>query len=260
MKLWICAALVAFLPCVSVHAQTYIADDAPSHSSADGDYGQLLRRVTQGLAVRPMEPGVSMEGDQRTTNKPAVAKLKPSQEERTGAIYLHRKRDFALEPHPVSIVDRSRFAKQFRPIELPNDLGLQPGSILVSTQDRLLYVGLPNGKMRRFGVAVGKDGALWSGTAIVGRKAKWPDWRPTENIRKENPSVKSKVEGGATNPLGARAIYLHSDGKDTMYRIHGTNQPFSIGRFASHGCIRMINEDVIELYKLVREGATVTVI
>jgi len=136
----------------------------------------------------------------------------------------------------------------------------QPGSILVDTDARFLYYYLPDGKAIRYGVAVGEEAMAWSGVASVGKMAEWPDWIPTPEIQARLGPYPSRVRGGPANPLGARALYLYEGGKDTLYRIHGTNQPEYIGQAISSGCIRMTNEDVIDLFGRVRQGATVTVL
>jgi len=138
--------------------------------------------------------------------------------------------------------------------------GGPPGSILVDTDARFLYFIMPGGKAIRYGVAVGEEAMAWSGTATVGRMAEWPDWIPTREIQERLGPYPARVAGGPANPLGARALYLYEGGKDTLYRIHGTNQPEYIGQAISSGCIRMTNEDAIDLYGRVRMGATVVVL
>jgi lipoprotein-anchoring transpeptidase ErfK/SrfK len=135
-----------------------------------------------------------------------------------------------------------------------------PGTILVDTDARYLYYVMPGRKAIRYGVAVGEEALAWSGVAQVGRKAEWPDWIPTREIQRRLGPYPARVAGGPANPLGARGIYLYQDGKDTLYRIHGTNQPEYIGRAISSGCIRMTNEDVVDLYNRVKVGATVVVL
>jgi lipoprotein-anchoring transpeptidase ErfK/SrfK len=135
-----------------------------------------------------------------------------------------------------------------------------PGTILVDTDARFLYYVLPQGKAIRYGVAVGEEAMAWSGVATVGKMAEWPDWIPTREIQERLGPYPSRVSGGPANPLGARGIYLYEGGKDTLYRIHGTNQPEYIGQAISSGCIRMTNEDVIDLYDRVKPGATVVVL
>ncbi|MGL4590981.1 MAG: L,D-transpeptidase [Aestuariivirga sp.] len=136
---------------------------------------------------------------------------------------------------------------------------LPPGSVIVRTGERKLYYVLPEGKAIAYHVGVGKEGFTWSGTNVVSRKAEWPDWRPpAEMIAREarrGRYLPDYMPGGPNNPLGARAIYIG----DTMFRIHGTSQPWSIGQAVSSGCIRMMNEEVIDLYNRVQIGALVVV-
>ena len=136
----------------------------------------------------------------------------------------------------------------------------QPGTILVDTNERYLYYVLPGGKAIRYGVTVGEEALAWSGVATVGRMAEWPDWIPTAEIQARLGPYPKRVAGGPANPLGARALYLYEGNKDTLYRIHGTNQPEYIGSAISSGCIRMTNEDVIDLYDRVKMGSPVVVI
>ena len=136
----------------------------------------------------------------------------------------------------------------------------RPGTIVVDTSARFLYYVMPNRKAIRYGVTVGEQGQSWSGVAQVGRMQEWPDWIPTADIQRRLGPYPARVAGGPRNPLGSRGIYLYENGKDTLYRIHGTNQPEYIGQAISSGCIRMTNEDVIDLYSRVRLGATVVVL
>jgi lipoprotein-anchoring transpeptidase ErfK/SrfK len=135
-----------------------------------------------------------------------------------------------------------------------------PGTILVDTDARYLYYVLPEGKAIRYGVAVGEEAMAFSGVATVGKMAEWPDWIPTREIQERLGPYPSRVKGGPANPLGARALYLYESNKDTLYRIHGTNQPEYIGQAISSGCIRMTNEDVIDLFNRVKQGTTVVVL
>jgi lipoprotein-anchoring transpeptidase ErfK/SrfK len=135
-----------------------------------------------------------------------------------------------------------------------------PGSIVVDTDDRHLYYVLADGKAIRYGVTVGEEAQAWSGVAKVGRKEEWPGWIPTEGERQRLGPLPARVEGGPHNPMGSRGIYLYSGNKDTLFRIHGTNQPEYIGQAISSGCIRMTNEDVIDLYNRVKMGAIVVVL
>lgn len=139
------------------------------------------------------------------------------------------------------------------------DGDLAPGSVLVRTGERKLYFVLPGGKAIQYSVGVGREGFTWSGVNRVSGKAEWPDWRPPpEMITREAATghrIPAYMPGGPDNPLGARAIYIG----DTEFRIHGTTQPWSIGKAVSSGCIRMMNEEVIDLYERVAVGATVVV-
>jgi lipoprotein-anchoring transpeptidase ErfK/SrfK len=130
-----------------------------------------------------------------------------------------------------------------------------PGSIVVATSERRLYYVLGDGQALRYGVGVGRPGFEWSGAHHVTAKREWPDWTPPPQMIKRRPDLPRHMEGGVDNPLGARAIYIGG----TMYRIHGSNEPETIGHAVSSGCIRMTNNDVIDLYNRVKVGARVVV-
>ena len=138
-----------------------------------------------------------------------------------------------------------------------------PGTIVVDPAAHFLYLVEENGKAMRYRVGVGKAGFAFTGNATIARKAEWPGWTPTPNMLKREPEqfgpYASGLEGGLGNPLGARALYLYRGGRDTYYRIHGTNEPSTIGRSVSSGCIRMFNQDVIDLEDRVPVGANVVV-
>ena len=134
-----------------------------------------------------------------------------------------------------------------------------PGTILIDSDARYLYYVLPGGKAIRYGVTVGEEALAFSGVAKIGRMTEWPSWTPTGDIKKRM-NVPDFVSPGPQNPMGARAMYLYEGNKDTLYRIHGTNQPEYIGEAISSGCIRMTNEDVIDLYKRVKPGTVVVVL
>jgi lipoprotein-anchoring transpeptidase ErfK/SrfK len=135
-----------------------------------------------------------------------------------------------------------------------------PGSILVDTRGPFVYYVLPGGKAIRYGATVGEAGQTWSGVATVERKAEWPGWTPTADEKRRLGPLPAYMPGGAANPMGSRALYLYSGGKDTLYRIHGTNQPEYIGHAISSGCIRITNEDAIDLYSRVQIGTIVVVL
>jgi len=133
------------------------------------------------------------------------------------------------------------------------------GSIVIDTANKYLYLVEGGGTAIRYGIGVGKQGFEFKGAARVGRKAEWPSWSPTPNMVRLNPRLPPHLPGGLNNPLGARALYLYQGNQDTLFRIHGTNEPWSIGQAVSSGCIRMMNEDVYDLYKRVPVNAQVVV-
>ncbi len=148
--------------------------------------------------------------------------------------------------------------------EVAYDKSYAKGTVVVDTPSKYLYYVLGDGKAIRYGVGVGRAGLALRGNAYVGRKAQWPTWTPTPTMLARDPEIMrpyaAGMAGGPNNPLGARALYLYRNGADTMFRIHGTNQPESIGLAMSSGCIRMLNHDVIDLYERVPTGARVVVI
>ena len=135
-----------------------------------------------------------------------------------------------------------------------------PGTIVIDSDARYLYYVLPQGQAIRYGVTVGDEALAFSGVAKIGNMQEWPNWTPTPDIKKRLGNIPAFVSGGPHNPLGARAIYLYEGNRDTLFRIHGTNQPEYIGHAISSGCIRLTNEDVIDLYNRVKLGAPVVVI
>jgi lipoprotein-anchoring transpeptidase ErfK/SrfK len=131
----------------------------------------------------------------------------------------------------------------------------KPGTIVISTSQRRLYLVLGNGQALSYAIGVGREGYAWSGVTHVSSKREWPDWTPPSQMLQRRPDLPRHMAGGIENPLGARAMYLGS----TLYRIHGSNEPDSIGTAVSSGCIRLTNEDVIDLYSRVKVGTTVVV-
>lgn len=137
-----------------------------------------------------------------------------------------------------------------------------PGTIVVSISERYLYAVEENGTATRYGVAVGEQGLTFTGVATIGDKAEWPKWTPTADMIERKPRLAQYadgVPGGETNPLGARALYLYQNGQDTLFRLHGTNEPWLIGTAVSNGCIRLTNDDIIDLYDRTPVGTTVVV-
>jgi lipoprotein-anchoring transpeptidase ErfK/SrfK len=152
---------------------------------------------------------------------------------------------------PIQRAIPARFQKQ----EVAYDGAQRPGTVVIDTSSRFLYLVQPGGRALRYGIGVGREGFSWKGTQSVSRKAEWPSWTPPASMLKRRPDLPRFMPGGPENPLGARALYLGS----TLYRIHGTNEPHTIGQAVSSGCIRMTNDDVMDLYGRVRVGARVVV-
>jgi lipoprotein-anchoring transpeptidase ErfK/SrfK len=168
------------------------------------------------------------------------------------------------EPHPVPAIDLTdvdpRYFRQIVGFSGPE----RPGSIVVDPQRRFLYLVQENGEALRYGCGVGRAGFDYQGAATIQRKGSWPRWTPTPNMIRLDPErnlpYAGGMEGGPQNPLGARALYLYRDGRDTLYRIHGTHQPWSIGRSVSSGCVRLFNHDIIDLHRRVPTGTSVMVL
>ncbi len=137
--------------------------------------------------------------------------------------------------------------------------GQPAGTITINTAERKLYLSTGGGQAYEYGVGVGRQGFAWKGKAQIGRKAFWPGWTPPKDMLLRRPDLPAHMEGGLDNPLGARALYLFNGSRDTMFRIHGTNEPDTIGEAVSSGCIRMLNADVIDLYQRVSRGTRVVV-
>jgi lipoprotein-anchoring transpeptidase ErfK/SrfK len=145
---------------------------------------------------------------------------------------------------------------QFLPQQVAYDGKEKPGTIVIDSRKRFLYLVEEGGMAMRYGVGVGRDGFGWSGVKTITQKKEWPDWRPPEEMLKRQPDLPRYMAGGPSNPLGARALYLG----DTLYRIHGSNEPHTIGQAVSSGCFRMRNEDVTDLYERVKVGTRVVVL
>ena len=164
---------------------------------------------------------------------------------------------------PLPPFDYSKLPPQFRPSVVAYKGRQFPGTVIVDTAARQISLVVAGGFAIRWGCAVGKDGFRWAGMADVGRKVMWPKWTPPKEMIERHPEKAkwaSGMPGGYDNPLGSRALYLFQNGRDTLYRIHGTTEPMSIGKNASSGCIRMISQDVIQLYRRVPIGSRVVVL
>ena len=188
--------------------------------------GILLSIVLSATSIAPAMAARVYNADTNTWEEPAA--------------FTPRNRGGA-SPIPKEIVD---YATTYK-----------PGTIVIETDERRLYLVMEDGKALKYGVGVGRDGFTWSGTHRISRKAEWPGWTPPPEMRKRVPDLPAYMEGGPENPLGARALYIGS----TLYRVHGTSEPWSIGQAVSSGCIRLTNDDVTDLYERVQVGALVVV-
>ena len=164
----------------------------------------------------------------------------------------------ALDAKYMALIPDAPIDPHFARYQITDPTGEAPGTVVVETRERQLYLVLPGKKAIRYGVAVGDEAYGWTGLADVARKAEWPNWNPPAEMIARWPHVHA-VDGGPNSPLGARALYLYQGNKDTLYRIHGTNEPEKIGQAVSSGCIRMRNLDVVDLYNRVPVGAKVIV-
>ncbi|WKL19408.1 L,D-transpeptidase [Agrobacterium tumefaciens] len=170
------------------------------------------------------------------------------------------------ETFPIPVVNIKQVDPKYwrQVVDYPTEE--KPGTLIVDTPNKFLYHVLPGGKARRYGIGVGRDGFSWSGRATVAYKRAWPKWTPPDEMVARQPALQpySIANGGMPpglkNPLGARALYIHQGGRDTLYRLHGTPEAFSIGKAVSSGCIRLLNQDVIDLFNNVRDGSPIVVI
>ncbi|MEH6724713.1 MAG: L,D-transpeptidase [Hyphomicrobiales bacterium] len=170
------------------------------------------------------------------------------------------------EKFPIPGVDLEKVPSQFRRRSVTYRTKEKPGTIIVDTSAHYLYLVEPGGKAMRYGVGLGRAGFEWSGRARVAWKRPWPTWTPPDEMIARRPDLRKYsadnggMQPGLDNPLGARALYIFEGNKDTLYRIHGTPEYWTIGKSVSSGCVRMINQDVIDLYKRVRSNAEIVVV
>ncbi|MBD9387323.1 L,D-transpeptidase [Rhizobium sp. CG4] len=167
------------------------------------------------------------------------------------------------EKFPLPAMPLDKIKPELRRQEVAYETAHPAGTVVVDTPARRLYYVMGEGRAMRYGVGVGRQGLALKGDAYIGRKSEWPSWTPTANMMRRDPKnlkYAGGMPGGPNNPLGARALYLYRGGNDTMFRLHGTNQPQSIGHAMSSGCIRMLNHDVIDLFERVPVGARVVVL
>ena len=166
------------------------------------------------------------------------------------------------ERHPVPAVNLNKLKPGYGRTEMADPTGEKPGTIVVDTPRRYLYLVQKDRRAIRYGIGVGRDGFRWSGRAVVGRKAEWPTWTPTAAMQDRQPETRrfaGGMPGGLNNPLGARALYIYQNGRDTLYRLHGTYEVWSIGNAVSSGCVRLLNQDVIDLYRRCPVGTPILV-
>lgn len=169
------------------------------------------------------------------------------------------------EPFEVPAVDVSQMGPEWWRREVDYETDERPGTLIVETGEKYLYHVRPNGRAMRYGIGVGRQGFSWQGRAIIAYKRVWPRWTPPDSMVARQPELEpysianGGMDPGPTNPMGARGLYIHQNGRDTIYRVHGTHQPWSIGRSISSGCIRLINQDIIHLHDNVRDGSVIVV-
>lgn len=161
--------------------------------------------------------------------------------------------------YDMPLVDRSLLDPDLLPRTVAYTGGQRPGTIVVDIDEKRLYLVQGDGTAKRYGIGVGRQGFSWRGVATVNRKSHWPAWSPTTTMVRLKPEMARHADAGIGNPLGARAMYLYQGSRDTLFRIHGTNEPWSIGTQVSSGCIRLLNEDVVDLFDRVPVGTTVLV-
>ncbi len=216
----------------------------PGAYSAAPAYGQGYAPAQSPLGgglIEELVGAASGESGARYTAPPASAYARPAA----------RQMIASYDPQAV----HGEINPLYRRAEVDYSGGDAPGTIVVDTPDKHLYLVQGRGRAIRYGIGVGRPGFEWSGVKSVSRKAEWPDWTPPEEMLQRRPDLPRFMPGGPGNPLGARALYLGS----SLYRIHGTNEPHTIGQNVSSGCIRMMNDDVVDLYNRVQVGARVVV-
>lgn len=188
------------------------------------------------------------------------------EEERMAAIPGEVRIMYAAMPQerfPIPAVNLQRLEPRYWRQIVPDPTGERPGTVVVDTSDRFLYHVRGNGQAMRYGCGIGRDGFAWSGRGYIGRKQDWPTWTPPAAMIEREPELeeyRNGMEPGLENPLGARALYIYADGRDTLYRLHGNPDESSIGRAVSSGCVRLLHQDVIDLYGRVPVGSNVVVV
>jgi len=224
---------------------------------------ELRRRALLGLCVAGA--AAALGGCKRTTS----ASTPPLGTSSVSAYAATGRYGPVADKFPIAAVDVSQIDPIYLRREVAYASSYPPGTIVVDPGAHFLYLVQPGGTAIRYGVGVGKEGFGWSGAATINSKQEWPDWYPPKEMIQRRPDIQAQlarlqggegVAGGLSNPLGARALYLWQNGRDTLYRIHGTLEPDTIGTNVSSGCIRMINQDAIDLYGRVGVGTKVVVL
>lgn len=167
------------------------------------------------------------------------------------------------EPYPIEAVNLAYLDPKYYRQVVPDPTGERPGTVVVNTRDRFLYLVRDGGEAMRYGVGVGRQGFSWSGRGTIAYKRHWPTWTPPADMIEREPELEKYRSGmppGPRNPLGARALYIFEDGRDTLYRVHGNPDETSIGRAVSSGCIRLLQQDIIDLYGRVPNGSPILVV
>lgn len=165
--------------------------------------------------------------------------------------------------HSLPAIPYEKMDPRFRRQRVVNQTRLPVGSVLIDTRKHFAFLVVSQDEAVRYGVGIGKAGFAWSGSAVIGRKAHWPRWTPPSEMIERKPKLakyRGGMPGGVENPLGARALYLYKDGLDTLYRLHGSPEWWTIGKSMSSGCIRFLNQDIIDLHSRIPRGSTVVVI
>jgi lipoprotein-anchoring transpeptidase ErfK/SrfK len=226
---------------------------------------RALLRDAAGLGAAFLIAGCASTPETASAPQPALALAPPGIDPSYALMYG----PMPFERFPIAAVDLTTINPAFLRRDVDYPTAEAPGTIIIDPAAHYLYHLQPGGRATRYGVGVGKEGFAWSGTATINSKQEWPDWYPPSEMIARRPDIQPQlvqlqsgmgVPGGPRNPIGARGLYLWQNNKDTLYRIHGTNEPHTIGQSVSSGCIRMINQDVIHLYERVPIGTEVKVL
>jgi len=189
--------------------------------------------------------------------------LAPAKTPAIDPAYLAMYGPLPAEKFPIPAADIAKVDQKFLRTVVADPTGEQPGTIVVNTAERMLYLVRDDGQAVRYGIGIGRAGFAWSGRAQIAWKRPWPTWTPPAEMIEREPELEAWREGmppGLGNPLGARALYIFQDGADTLYRLHGTMESWSIGHAVSSGCVRLLNQDVIDLYRRVPTPSAILVI